>query len=80
LDKKGTKCGTYQWSTLLGAGKFPIWSAEAPDGLSLIVVGAETKDGSSRGMVWKVNSADGAIVWEMPYDPSGSLQEEFETV
>ena len=85
-----------------------VWSAETPDGSSIIVVGIENKmelktfgppddqydefrvvPGTTFGKVWKINSADGAIVWEMNYDlPTKCVDfgevctglEEFETV
>lgn len=34
----------------------------------------------SVAMIWKINSADGAVVWKMKYNPDQGTQEEFETV
>ena len=57
-----------------------VWSAETPDGKAIIVAGADKIGESVIGKVWKINSADGSVIWEMPYDPSPNHEEEFETV
>ena len=62
-----------------------VWSAETPDGLSIIVAGLKYNEDteSDEGMIWKINSDDGEIDWEMPYDNSerkGKQQSEFETI
>ena len=44
--------------------------AESPDGKSLIAVGVQQTSSSSIYTdlaVWKINNADGAIVWTMNY-------------
>lgn len=57
-----------------------VWSAETPDGKAILVAGTDKVGDSVIGKVWKFDSNDGSIIWEMPYDPSPNHQEEFESV
>ena len=43
--------------------------AESPDGKYFAVAGMEENaDGWSDSVIWKINAADGAIVWKMKHE------------
>jgi hypothetical protein len=49
-----------------------LWMAESPDGKYFAVAGMEENaEGFSDAMIWKINAADGAIVWKMKHDSFG---------
>jgi len=47
-----------------------VWSASTPDGSAIIVAGTDKVGDSVIGKVWKIDSASGSVIWEMPYDAS----------
>ena len=53
--------------------------AESPDGKYFVVSGVEEREanGFSDMVIWKVNAADGAIVWKMKHGDSAENRKLF---
>ena len=78
LSGAGGTCKTYKWATKLGeTGEKTTkanWVAQSTDNNYFIVVGIDTQSGAnmSQMAIWKINAADGAVVWKMNYGTAGT--------
>jgi hypothetical protein len=72
LKGQGKGCNQYDWITdFFTPNKTTkaLWMAESPDGKYFAVAGMEENaDGWSDSVIWKINAADGAIVWKMKHE------------
>ena len=79
LDGAGSACTNYKWATKLGGTGLNAranWVAASSDNSFYIAVGVEQESTSvqgSRMAIWKVNAADGTLVWKMNYGTAGTV-------
>ena len=79
LKGAGTGCNNYKWATKLGdaGGKIAKanWVAQSSDNNYFIAVGIDQQAGAAKSQmaIWKVNAADGAVVWKMNHGTAGTV-------
>ena len=79
LTGAGAGCDKYKWATKLGAAGGKIakanWVVQSSDNNYFIAVGIDQQAGAAKSQmaIWKVNAADGAVVWTMNYGTAGTV-------